>query len=735
MKLGLTEQSQMLHDSFARFFEGESTPARVRAAEPLGFDADLWQSLVDLGVPLMRVSEASGGGGMSLFDATLMMDQAGRRLAAAPIAEGVVATRMLSLCDNDIARQWVGRSGDGSAILTMALRQTSPGKSQLVPGAGAASAILVFDGDALAIAVPAAALATPLTLGGSAIGWFDPGAGTRQVVAQGAEAARIWAAGIEEWKLLMSAALIGLSQQAVTMAAAYACERIQFGVPIGTHQGISHPLANDIIDADAAKLLLSRTLRAIADGDPEAGANVSMLWWWAARTATSAVAHSLHTFGGYGLTNEYDIQLYHRRAKAWALTLGDPEDELLLGADRLLGNVETVLPDVGAVEADVTTPAHAIAVADETRALFEAVLTPELRAKAHYSFDGHDWGVSRAFGAAGLLFPGWPRQWGGREADEDSCRASNAVWDEIGWTITPKGVTGMIAHIIMLFGKPDVQQEVLPRMGAGEITACLGYTEPSCGSDVFAARTRAVRDGDAWVINGQKMFTSGAELASYVLLLTRTDPDVAKHKGLTLFLVPTDTPGFAFHPVHTFMDERTNATFYTDLRIPDRYRLGDVNGGIKVMSAALEMEQGGGSIYNHVRELAQRTIEWARATDRGDGKVIDDPRAKVRIARVAAHARLGEALAARVVAVRSEKLPDQAFGPASKIFATETFIADSADLLDLTAPDSLMRGRSGIGLIEEDYRHSTAMSVYAGTSEILRSMVAERRLGLPRSRM
>jgi len=735
MKLGLSDESQMLQDTFARFFEGEATPARVRAAEPLGFDAALWQSLVELGVPLMRVSEANGGGGMSLFDATLMMEQAGRRLAPAPIAEAVVATRMLSECDSDIARQWVGKSGDGSQILTMALRQTKPGKTQLVPGAGAASAIVVFDGAELAIVIPGAALETPLTLGGAAIGRFDPDAGKRHVVAQGAEAARIWAAGIEEWKLLMSAALIGLSQQALNIAAAYASERMQFGVLIGTHQGISHPLANDVIDADAAGLLLSWTLRAIADGHPEAGATISMLWWWAARTATRSVAHALHTFGGYGLTNEYDIQLYHRRAKAWALTLGDPEDELLLGADRLLTNARTVLPDVGAVEAEFTTQAHAIALADETRALFESVLTPELRAKAHYSFDGHDWGVSRAFGAAGLLYPGWPRKWGGREADADSSQASGDVWDEFGWTIVPKGVTGMIGHIVMLFGTPDVQQEVLPRMGAGEITASLGYSEPSCGSDVFAARTRAVRDGDEWVINGQKMFTSGAELASYVLLLTRTDPDAPKHKGLTLFLVPTDTPGFEFHPVYTFMDERTNATFYTDLRIPDRYRLGEVNGGIKVMGAALEMEQSGGSLYNHVRELADRTIAWARTAERDDGKAIDDPRVRIRIARVAAHARLGEGLAARVNSARSEGLPDKAFGPANKIFSTEAYIADSADLLDLTAPDSLLRGRSGLGLIEEDYRHSTATSIYAGTSEILRSMVAERRLGLPRSRM
>jgi alkylation response protein AidB-like acyl-CoA dehydrogenase len=153
------------------------------------------------------------------------------------------------------------------------------------------------------------------------------------------------------------------------------------------------------------------------------------------------------------------------------------------------------------------------------------------------------------------------------------------------------------------------------------------------------------------------------------------------------------------------------------------------------MGAALELEQGGGSIFQDIREMAELALDWAREADRGTGKAIDDPRVQIRIAKVMAHARLAEVLAARVASTRKEKLPDQAYGPATKIFSTESYIGDSADLLDLAAPDTLLRGRSGIGLIEEGYRHSTATSIYGGTSEVLRSMVAERRLGLPRSRM
>ena len=737
MKLGLPEDSRPIKDMFERFFEAESSPARVRAAEPVGFDAALWRELVGLGAPLMRLSAEAGGGGMSLFDTALMMEQAGRRLAPAPIAEAIVALRILGELGGETAAEWIARVGDGDTVLTLALHDVSSGRTQLVPGGAAASAVLTFDGRDVAVVVPEAALPAPLTLGGSAIGLFDPAKGVRHVICGGADAARVWAAGIEEWKILTASALIGLSREALAMGAAYAVERVAFGVPIGSHQGISHPLANDIIDADGAALLLWRVLRAIADGDADAGATVSMLWWWAARTATNSVAHALHTFGGYGLTNEYDIQLYHRRAKAWAAPLGDPADELVRAGQRLFLGAEAALPDPGAVEIDIEadlSPA-AIALVEETRAFFDKTLTPELRAHAHHSWEGHDWGVSRALGSARLLYPDWPRQWGGRDADADAARAAGGVWEEFGWTSMPRGVTGMVGRIVMMFGAPALQQEVLPGMGAGEIVASLGYTEPSNGSDVFAARTRAVRDGDGWIINGQKMFTSGADFANYVLLLTRTDPDAPKHRGLTLFLAPLNSPGIEVHPVHTFMDERTNATFYADVRVDDRYRLGGVNEGVTVMAAALQMEQSGSGYYRDQQRMVEAVAQWARTTERDGRPAIEDPRVLARLARVAAHVRIGEMLGARTLWTHTEKQPDLAYGPASKVFSTETFITDSADLLDLAAPDSMVRGATGLGVVEEGYRHSTATTIYAGTSEVLRSMVAERRLGLPRSRV
>ncbi len=734
MQLSLPEDSVPVKDMFERFFATEATPARVRAAEPVGFDAALWKELVALEAPFMRMASSAGGGEMSLFDACLMLEQAGRRLAPAPLAESLVTLRVLGEIGGDVAHEWIAKVRDEGAVLTFALRSVENGKSQLVPGGAVAHGILTFDGKDLAIEVPAAALDAPPTLGGAALGAFTPGQGQRHVLASNADARRIWEAGVEEWKILTSAALIGLARESVEMAAAYACEREAFGQKIGTYQAIAHPLANDIIDGDGAAVQLMWVLRALADGAPDAGGLIASLFWWASRTATNSVAHAIHTFAGYGLSNEYDIQLYHRRAKSWALAYGDPEAELELAGRRLFLGEATSLPDPGAVEVNFDSPDEGNVLAEELRALLTGILDPTKHSLFEENFEAHDWDVHRALGKAGFLFPSWPEKWGGRNADDDSTRACRAVSAELGYAGLAGGVTGMAGVLVQAAGSPELQDEVLLGFARGEFTSCLGFTEPSGGSDVFAAKTRAVRDGDEWVINGQKMFTSGAELASYVLLLTRTDPDVPKHKGLTLFLVPLKVPGVEIQPVHTFMDERTNATFYADVRIPDRYRLGEINGGVRMMSTALSMEQGGSHYHHQMRKMVSAVLEWARDEQRGGAPLIEHPGTLSRLARVYTHSAISEGLAARVLAARLANEPDLAYGPASKVFTTEAFIKDSADLLDLAAPGSLIRGKDGLGVVEIGYRHSTATSVYGGTSEVLRSMVAERRLSLPRSR-
>jgi alkylation response protein AidB-like acyl-CoA dehydrogenase len=736
MKLDLNDDQRLLQESFIRFMAAESTPSRVRRAELAGHDAQLWRGLTDLGAIVMRAGEAAGGSGASLLDAALLMEQAGRHLASGPLAEAMVAARLLSEIGTPAAARWLAGAASGEKIVTFALHDAAAQPRQLVPGGAVADAVLVMEGDDLVLidlprkpdavhnlgSLPLAALA------------LTGDNGARTMLARDPVARKLFQTGLEEWKLLTAATLAGISDKALELAAAYSHQRIQFGKPIGAYQGISHPLADLAADTDGAKFLVWRAIAAVAESAPDAAALVSMAYWWAARTSSAVVAQALHTFGGYGLSLEYDIQLYHRRAKALALTFGDPALELDEAGRRLWCAADIPLPPTCAVGIDFSYGEAAERLAAETRDFFKTHLTPELRARAHHSFEGHDWPLHRALGAARLLFPDWPEAHGGRGADPYEAVASQQVWDEFDWSINAVAVASMVGFTIIWFGSDALKQEVLPRIAAGEMICSLGYSEPGSGSDVFAAKTIAVRDGDHWIINGQKMWTSGANLASYVLLLTRTDPAAPKHQGITLFLVPLDAPGVEITPIFTYPDERTNVTFYTDVRIPDRYRLGEVNGGLEVMSAALKLEQGGAGFLGPHRRVLERAVAWAKTTPRGAGFAIDDPLVRRTLARVATKAEVSDVIFRRSLWVKASQAPDFAYGPMSKLFATEAFLQDATDLLDLTAPDSLLKGREGVGAIESGHRHAAATTIYGGTSEIQRSLVAERRLSMPRSR-
>lgn len=728
MKLGLTEDQTLLSDTFRRFFETESSIARVRAAEPLGFDPALWRSLGEMGALAMRMP---GDEGLGLFEAVLVMAEAGRHLASAPLAEAMVAVRLLATLGGDAAL--IGRVCAGEAVLTLALDEAGDAP-QIVPGGAVADALLFLDGDAVRLARLAEKPESPLNHGSMPIAPIALRSLGAEVVASGAAARAAYLAAIEEWKLLTAASLAAIGRRALEVAADYAKERVQFGRAIASFQAVAHPLADRIAEIAGAELLVWWSVKQIADGTADAAGSIALAYWWAAQASAEAVARGLHTFGGYGLTVEYDAQLYHRRARATALLLGDPRDQLVLAGRRLWQGETAALPDAGEVSIDFALGAAADAFGAETQAFFDGALTPEWKAKAHYSYEGHDWALNKALGARGLLFPLWPEEHGGRGADDYAAAAALAVWDDEGVSIHAQAVSNMVGQVAIRFGSEELKREIVPRLAAGEIISSLGYSEPASGSDIFAAETRAVRDGDDWIVNGQKMFTSGADLAHHVLLLTRTDPAAPKHKGITLFVVPLDQPGIEIHPVHTFQDERTNATFYTNVRVPDSYRVGPVDGGLSILAWALSLEQGGFGFVGPHRHALEAALAWAREADRGAGKAIDDPRVLERLAAVAARSRVSYLLFWRSMWLKEEGIVDRAAGPMSKLFSSEAFLRDSNDLLDLVAPATLIRGKDKFGRLELEARHSAATTIYGGTSEVQRSQVAEATFGLPKSR-
>jgi 3-oxocholest-4-en-26-oyl-CoA dehydrogenase alpha subunit len=294
----------------------------------------------------------------------------------------------------------------------------------------------------------------------------------------------------------------------------------------------------------------------------------------------------------------------------------------------------------------------------------------------------------------------------------------------------------MVASVIDHVGAPEMKERIVPGVMRGDITIALGFTEPECGSDVAAATTKAVRCGENWIINGSKMFTTNGHIADYVFLLTRTSPDKPKHKGLTMFLVPLDSPGVEAQAVWTLSGERTNITFYSDVEVSDDCRIGEVDGGWAVLGIALQDEHASGW-GPHIARLLDHAERWAEAaTDASGAARITDADVRRRLARVAMEYEVSILLQRRCVWLVDQGQVPIAEGPMSKLYSTEALVRCAQDINELVGPDALRSYFEPTavegGRFEHLMRFSLGTTIYAGASEVQRTIIAQRGLGLPR---
>jgi alkylation response protein AidB-like acyl-CoA dehydrogenase len=338
----------------------------------------------------------------------------------------------------------------------------------------------------------------------------------------------------------------------------------------------------------------------------------------------------------------------------------------------------------------------------------------------------------------GILGAGWPREYGGGGFDP---LLAQAIFDEIealGLRSSTWANTQQVLNTVLRVGTEAQKAELVSAAARGALTFSLGFSEPGCGSDAAAARTRAIRDGDGWRINGAKMFTSTAHVATHVILLTRTNVDVPKHRGLTVFLVPLDAPGVEIREIGTLSGERTNATFYADVIVPDSARLGEVDGGWAVMRVTLVYERTG-SRRLAGPPLSQRVAAWARGQLDASGRpVLDSPVVREKLARVAIDEEISKLLSMQTSWVSARGELPRAEGALAKLYSTEHAQANHGELIDLLGfAATLRRGEADAlldGEVEQAFRNSVVTTIYGGASEILRDLIAEIRLGLPRSR-
>jgi alkylation response protein AidB-like acyl-CoA dehydrogenase len=322
--LDLTAEQRELVSAFDRVLSRESTIPRVRAAEDTGFDAGLWKVLAEMGASGLAVAEHAGGIGSGLLEFALVGESLGRHLACAPLVEAAAAAVLLAEVGGQ--PQLLSLALDGGSPVVLSPRLALDGAALLVPGGSVAQAVIALDGDDLVVAAgPPASTIEDIGFTGCADRPLRGAGVERTVVAEGARARALWLRATGWWRLATASVSVGIAEQALAVAVAYATEREQFGVPIGSFQAIQHLLAQVVMAADGARLLVRETAWRHDRGDERWREAADIAFAHASQTAVRSAEACLHVHGGYGYTLEYDAQLYLRRAKALQLHGGDPE--------------------------------------------------------------------------------------------------------------------------------------------------------------------------------------------------------------------------------------------------------------------------------------------------------------------------------------------------------------------------------------------------------------------------
>lgn len=375
------------------------------------------------------------------------------------------------------------------------------------------------------------------------------------------------------------------------------------------------------------------------------------------------------------------------------------------------------------------------ALQHQLRAYFADLMTPEVEAECA---EGETGGPAcldavRKMGRDGWLGIGWPTKYGGQgRTDVEQFIFFNEAW-RAGAPI-PFLSINTVGKTIMEFGSEAQKEFFLPRILAGELHFSIGYTEPNAGTDLASLTTKAVKDGDEWVINGQKTFTSLASYADYIWLAARTDPDASKHRGITMFLVPTSDPGFSYSKIDLMVTASTFNTFYDDVRVGDDAVVYGVNRGWDLIINQLNYERVSISPPGTVERIFEEVIAWAQDTKLPDGRhVADQEWVQINLARVHAKLEFVKLINWKVAASGGANPADAS---ATKVFATEFYTEAYRLLMEVLGPAAyLTRGSSSAvlaGRLERAFQGSLILTFGGGVNEVQRDLIALFGADLPR---
>ena len=379
------------------------------------------------------------------------------------------------------------------------------------------------------------------------------------------------------------------------------------------------------------------------------------------------------------------------------------------------------------------------ALRDELRAYFDELMTPELREKTRGMEGGSAYKqVIRQLGEDGWLGIGWPREYGGQGKTsieqmiffEEARRAGAPI---------PFVTLNTVGPALMDHGSQEHKDKYLPGILQGETHFAIGYSEADAGTDLAALKTEAVQDGDEWVINGTKIWTSSAGDADYIWLAARTDPEAKKHRGITIFIVPTTAEGFSCSPIDVLNGGHTYMSYYENVRVPAENIVGQLNGGWALITAQLNHERIGlASFSSFGIENVRRTAEWARKTEGPDGRPLaEQPWVQANLAEAFALVEAMKVMNWRMAWDLEEGRLDPAGASGVKVYGTECLIDVYRLLMEVVGPAAALQGNTEgerlAGDLETEYRGCTINTFGGGVNEVQRELVAMFGLGLPRA--
>jgi alkylation response protein AidB-like acyl-CoA dehydrogenase len=702
--------------------------------------ADGWLSIL--------VPEDKGGGGLGLVEACVVAEEFGRHLAAIPYVSLIAGLKAAAAFHAAVDVGELAEAMEGRKLFVPAMASVAGASVKAAAGeasgivlngmrrgvfaAGAGDGFIVdyeLNGvEGLAFVRADAAglkVSSSRTVDGMSTGTLtfeNCVVAAANLLPSGAAAAAL-AAELRIFLGLTSAAeLVGLMDAALQITLSHLKTREQFGKPLGAFQALQFRAVDAHVQISLTRSLVNEAARLALGGG---AASVLMTSGAKAKASAAAIAVTrdmIQLHGAIGFTDEHDIGLHLKRAMTLAAAYGTASEHRKIVATRMFAAGEAAQ-----VKFREDSP-HEAAFRKEVHDWFEANLPDHLRhLPSRPSFE-EACGWHRKLAARGWVAPNWPKEYGGMGA---TVGEQIVLYDESGKAGAPEISGQAIYHlgpILQVFGTPEQKAQHLPGMLSGATIWCQGYSEPGSGSDLASLRTRAVRDGDDFVINGQKIWTTWAHHADWMFALVRTNPDVKKQAGITFILIDMKTPGIKPVPIRTIAgDEEFAEVFFDDVRVPVSNVVGSIDDGWRVATALLEKERLNGANPQKCAQLLGKVKRAARASG-----VMDDDSFRDRLARAEIDYVALCAVFSQIVSFTESRTKANADFAFAKLVSAEL----QQELCELLAEAYGSQAALAVAGGEGDksfpgltYLQNRRVTIYGGTVEVQRLLMARRVLG------